>query len=84
MADRQLSRDAWKERYRVMREIDRVERQHALQHFRNHWRSIVSNQLVVLAGNAFFGFAGGLAVFTLSVLPLLGKVSETVAKACGQ
>ncbi len=74
----------FRERYRVAREVDRIERQHALQHFKNHWRTYLLERLGLLLGHALFGYLGGLAVFTLSVAPFLSELSTAVAKVCGQ
>lgn len=83
MTETKLTLPEWKERCRASREVDRVERQHALQHFRNHWRSILCDQLMRFIGNATVGFVGGLVAVVLALMPVLEEVSAAVSKVCG-
>lgn len=78
-----LTLDEFKQRYAASRAVDRLERQHALQHFRNHWRQYMLEGLFGVLGNMAIGYTVGLAVFVLTMLPVLNEVAAALALTCG-
>lgn len=83
MTTEKLTLDEWKQRYAASRAVDRLERQHALQHFRIYWREYMLEGFFGVFTNVLIGYTVGLVLFTVSMLPLVNEIGAALSLACG-
>lgn len=83
MEQPKLTVDEFKQRYAAARAVDRLERQQALQHLRNHWRQYLLDAVCQGLMNTAIGYAAGLAFVYFSLTAAVPQIAAGLSKACG-